>query len=169
MPEMWTFSRIEGQTVPEGRVRRWRIIVAEWIFGAHGSAGSSEIGQVHIFTVPDLDLKCIQDCDATCGDLETVINVLVESQAPELRGPLLVIESILVKPKYRGRRLATLVAGEAFRWFDGLVKLARPGRDQETKVSGRCRPGGGETGILESSRRHLDSRNPLRVATCGPE
>jgi GNAT superfamily N-acetyltransferase len=113
---MWTFSRIEGQTVPEGRVRRWRIVVAEWIFGEHGSAKSSEIGQVHVFTVPELDLKC--------GALETVVTALVESEVTEFRAPLLVIESIRVKPKYRGRGLATLVAGEAFRWFDGLVNLA---------------------------------------------
>lgn len=124
IPEMWTYSRIEGQTVPEGRVRRWRIVVAEWIFGEHGSARSSEIGQVHVFTVPELDLKCLEDCDATCGDLETVMTTLVESEVPDLRGPMLVIESILVKPSYRGRGLATLVAGEAFRWFDGLVNLA---------------------------------------------
>lgn len=121
---MSTYSRIEGQAVPEGRVRRWRIIVAEWIFGEHGSVRSAEIGQVHVLTVPEVNLDCLQDCEASTGGLEALMSALVESEQPGIRGPVLVIDSLSVRPGYRGRGFATLVAGEAFRWFDGLVSLA---------------------------------------------
>jgi len=121
---MWTFSQIEGQAVPEGRVRRWRLSLPEWIFGELGATRASEIGQVHVFTVPELNQECLQDCDSNSGVLETVPSALLKGGDPGLRGPMLVIDSISVKPKYRGRGLATLVAGEAFRWFDGLVKIA---------------------------------------------
>ena len=87
--------------------------------GDHGSFG--ERGHARLFTVPELSQDSLHEGDIISGDLETVVTALVENEDPQLWAPVLILDELYVKPKYRGRGLAEEVAKAAFGWFEGLV------------------------------------------------
>jgi len=81
----------------------------------------TEIGHAHLFTVPELDRESFHESDIISNDLETVLAVLAENEDPQLSAPILILDKLYVKPKYRGRGLAVEVTQAAFGWFEGLV------------------------------------------------
>ncbi|MBS2037623.1 GNAT family N-acetyltransferase [bacterium] len=79
------------------------------------------MGRARLFTVPELDRESLNESDIISGNLETVVAALVDNEDDHLWAPVLILDELYVKPKYRGRGLAEEVAKAAFGWFEGLV------------------------------------------------
>ena len=121
--ELFTDSIITGQSRFEGisSIRQWFVRLYELEPGEHSVGKRTEIGHARLFTVPELSRESLHESDIISGDLETVVAVLVENEDPQLWAPVLILDELYVKPKYRGRGLAEEVAKAAFAWFEGLV------------------------------------------------
>ncbi|MBN9416192.1 MAG: GNAT family N-acetyltransferase [Candidatus Eremiobacteraeota bacterium] len=122
--EMFTDSMVMGQATFEGvtSIRQWFVRLYELEACEHGGSFGkrTEIGHARLFTVPELSQDSLHESDVISGDLETVVTALVENE-DRLWAPVLILDELYVKPKYRGRGLAEEVAKAAFAWFEGLV------------------------------------------------
>ncbi len=121
--ELNTDSIISGQSSFEevSSVRQWFVRLYELEPGEHSFGKRSEVGHARLFTVPALTQEILFESDIISGDLETAVTALVENEDDQLWAPVLILDELYVKPKYRGRGLAEEVAKAAFGWFEGLV------------------------------------------------